>query len=201
MRRHNRRRRQAFRLGTIAVFGLAASTSSASAQDGQADLSVGYLNVSGSRHGVIVQASMALTPRWSIVGEFDMSNGPDSGCSVGCGPNFRDIAGLGGFRFAWHPTVRFAPFWQILAGGLHSKAEDYYVDYCCGLGRRLQPGFTVGYLALQPGGGVTAMVTPRFGLRAQAGLQLAIPDQSQWEGMSIFPRVAVSGVIRLGSIR
>ena len=120
MRQHNRRRRQAFRLGTIAVFGLVASTSSASAQDGQADLSVGYLNVSGSRHGVIVQASMALTPRWSIVGEFDVSNGPDSGCSVG-GPDFRDIAGLGGFRFAWHPTVRFAPFWQILAGGLHSR--------------------------------------------------------------------------------
>ena len=34
-----------------------------------------------------------------------------------------------------------------------------------------------------------------------AGVQVAIPDQSKWEGISIFPRVVVGGVIRLGRAR
>ena len=41
-------------------------------------------------------------------------------------------------------------------------------------------------------------LTPRFGLRAQTDFQIAIPDQSKWEGISIFRRVVVGGVIRLG---
>ena len=98
-------------------------------------------------------------------------------------------------------TPRVSPFWQVLAGGLHSKAGDYYVDYCCNLGRRLEPGYTIDYLALQPGGGVTIMLTPRIGVRAQADFQVAIPDQSKWEGISIFPRVVMGGVIRLGRTR
>jgi hypothetical protein len=94
-----------------------------------------------------------------------------------------------------------SPFWQVLAGGLRSVAEDYDVDYCCDFDRRYQEGFTVNYLALQPGGGITVMVSPRFGIRSQADVQFAIPDQSQFEGMSMFPRVVAGGVIRLGSVR
>lgn len=186
-------------MGAMMTTGLMVAISPASAQDArQTDLSVGYLNVSGSMQGGNVQMSVQMTRRWSLVGEFDGSYGRD--CS-GCDPDYRDLAGLGGVRFAWHPTVRFSPFWQVLAGGLHSTAGDYYVDYCCGLGRRFQPGFTVNYLALQPGGGMTVMVTPRFGIRAQGDVQFAIPDQSQWEGIPIFPRVVVGAVIRLGSGR
>lgn len=88
-----------------------------------------------------------------------------------------------------------------MAGGLHSEAPEYYVDYCCNLGRRLEPGYTINYLVIQPGGGVTYMVTPRFGMRAQADLQLAIPDQREWEGYALFPRVVAGGVIRLGRTR
>ena len=85
----------------------------------------------------------------------------------------------------------------MLGGGLHSTAGDYMVDYCCGLGRRLQKGYSVSYIALQPGVGMTFMMTPRFGLRVQGDAQFAIPDQSQFEGMSIFPRVTTGLVVRL----
>ena len=42
------------------------------------------------------------------------------------------------------------------------------------------------------------MVTPRVGIRTQADLQLAIPNQSQYEGMTAFPRVTIGGVFRFG---
>lgn len=199
----NKRRQQAFRMvrvfGIVAMTGLAAAVSPASAQNvQQVDLSAGYLNVNGSMHGVNAQVSAQISRRWSLVGEFDRSSGQD--CQ-GCDPTYHDLAGLGGVRFAWHPSRRIEPFWQVLVGGLHSVADGYYAQYCCGLGRQYEEGFTVNYLALQPGGGVTVMVTPRFGIRAQADFQFAIPDQSQWEGMSTFPRVVAGGVIRLGSAR
>ena len=201
---HNRRshRGQALRwclkVGLIWTIGFIIVARPASAQDShQTDVSTGNV-YAGSMNGWYIQLSAPMTRRWSLVGQLDGSYGPD--CSD-CEPNYRDLAGLGGVRFTWHPSVRVSPFWQVLAGGLHSRAEDYYADYCCGLGRQYQKGFTVNYLALQPGVGVTVMVTPRFGVRAHADVQFAIPDQSQWEGMSIFPRVAVGGVIRLGSGR
>jgi hypothetical protein len=65
--------------------------------------------------------------------------------------------------------------------------------------RVTEPELTIDYLALQPGGGVTMMLTPRLGFRAQADLQFGIPDQSEWEGISGFPRVTIGGVVRLGS--
>jgi hypothetical protein len=178
---------------------LAALTSPVFAQDvSQADVSVGYLNVNRTMQGVNVQVTLPMTEHWNFVGEISRASGAD--CPR-CEPKYRDTSILGGFRYAWHPTRRISPFWQIMAGGLHSKAADYYADYCCNLGRRLEPGFTIGYLAIQPGGGVTYMVTPRFGMRGQADFLFAIPDQSEWEGYSLFPRVVASGVIRLGRTR
>ena len=146
--------------------------------------------------GGSIQLTVPVAERWNIVGEFDVARGRD--CS-GCEPAYRDFAGLGGVRYVWRPSVRFTPFWQVLAGGLRSTASDYYADYCCGLERRLQQGFTVDYFALQPGGGVTTMISPRLGIRAQADVLFAIPDQSKWEGVSIFPRVVVGAVIRLAA--
>jgi hypothetical protein len=35
----------------------------------------------------------------------------------------------------------------------------------------------------------------------QTDLQFAIPDQSEYEGLSIFPRVTVGAVVRLGGGR
>lgn len=64
-----------------------------------------------------------------------------------------------------------------------------------------EEGETVDYVAIQPGVGFTVMVTPRVGLRMQTDLQFAIPDQSEYEGLSIFPRVTVGVVVRLGGGR
>lgn len=201
MRNDTGPRGQGFRLvlisGIVATISVTVAASPASAQAvRQVDLSAGYLNVQESMHGVNVHASTGITRRWSLVGEFDGSNGEDPECSVGCGPNYRDVALLGGVRFAWHPTVRISPFWQVLGGGLHSTAADYYVDYCCGLGRRYQPRYTMNYLALQPGGGITIMLTPRFGIRAQTDVQWAVTSKFGGGG-SIFPRVVAGGVVRL----
>ena len=55
--------------------------------------------------------------------------------------------------------------------------------------------------AIQPGVGFTVILTPRVGLRMQTDLQFAIPDQSEYEGLSIFPRVTVGAVVRLGGGR
>lgn len=182
-------------MGSIATIGVMAVASPASAQDArQTDVSTGYLNV-GSMNGWYVQLSAPMTRRWSLIGQVDRSDGPD--CS-GCDPDYHDVTGLGGIRFAWQPNDRVSPFWQVLAGGLNSRADGYYAEYCCGIGRQYQPELTVNYFALQPGGGMTVMVTPRFGIRVQGDLQFAIPDQSQWEGVSIFPRFVAGGVIRLG---
>ena len=201
MRNDTRLRGQGFRLvlisGIVVTIGVIVAAAPASAQAvRQLDLSAGYLNVNGSMHGVNVHMSTGITRGWSLVGEFDGSHGEDPECSVGCGPNYRDEALLGGVRFAWHPTVRISPFLQVLGGGLHSTAGAYYVDYCCGLGRRDQQGYTVNYLALQPGGGVTIMVTPRFGVRAQTDVQWGVTNKFGGGG-SIFPRVVAGGVVRL----
>ena len=45
---------------------------------------------------------------------------------------------------------------------------------------------------------MTLNVTTRFGIRTTFDFQMAIPDQSEYEGFSIFPRAVVAGVIRLG---
>jgi hypothetical protein len=42
------------------------------------------------------------------------------------------------------------------------------------------------------------MMTPRVGLRMQTDLQFAVPDQSEYEGMTVFPRVTIGAVFRLG---
>ena len=166
---------------------------------GQAEVAVGFLrNIGGTMQGVNVQAALPLGEHWHLVGEINRSTGAD--CS-GCEPQFRDTSILGGARYSWYPSRSASPFWQVLVGGLHSKADDYSLEYCCGLGTRLHPGYTIDYLAFQPGGGVTFTVTPRFGIRAQADALIGIPDQREWEGISIFPRVVVTGVIRLGRTR
>lgn len=64
-----------------------------------------------------------------------------------------------------------SPFWQVLAGGLHSRARG---SYCSFDGRCFAEEFSVSYFALQPGVGVTVMVTQRFGIRTQADVQFGI---------------------------
>jgi hypothetical protein len=180
----------------VGAIGFTGAATSLSAQDvDHVDVAVGYVNVGGSMHGVDVQVSKPLTPRWSFVADFDRSVGPD--CS-GCEPTYRDFAGFGGVRQTWHPTTRTTPYWQLLVGGLHSTSDGYTVEPCCGLGGRFQPGQTVNYFALQPGAGVTLMLSSRFGVRGEADWQIAIPDQSEFEGAMVRPRVVVGAVLRLG---
>jgi hypothetical protein len=179
------------------AIGLSIAATPASAQMAkEIDLSAGYLTT-GSMHGGNMQIAAELTRHWSLIGEVDLSQGRDC---AGCDPVYRDLAGLGGVRARWFRDARVSPFGQVLVGTLHSVAGDYYADYCCGIGRRLQNGYTVNYTAIQPGGGATIRVTPRIAIVAQADVQFAVPDQSQYEGMSIFPRIVTGDVIRLGSL-
>jgi len=165
----------------------------------QTDVSVGYLRP-GCMNGLNAQFSSEQTPRLGAVAEFNMAVGTD--CSAeGAPPRYKDFAILGGLRVSWYPSAKTTVFVQALGGFLHSTAGAYTTHYQASDGSTksyANPALTIDYLALQPGGGVTLMFTPRFGVRAQADLQYAIPDQSQWEGISIFPRVAAGGVVRLG---
>ena len=183
-------------VGAMLVTGLAVAVMPASAQDTrQIDLSAGYLNVNRSMHGANIQVSRPISRHWVMVGELNTSLGSDPRDDDYV---YRDLAGLAGVRHQWHPSTGMSPFWQVLAGGLHSRAKG---RYCYVDGRCFAEEFSVSYFALQPGVGVTVMVTPRFGIRSQADLQFAIPDQSKWEGMSVFPRVVAGAVVRLGSGR
>jgi hypothetical protein len=149
-------------------------------------------------HGWYAQLSTEVTPRFGLVAQVDGSYGPDE---PGEEPDYRDHAFLGGARFTYALTPRVAVFWQGLAGVLHSVAEAYSTAYERLDGTVVEirnDELTINYLALQPGGGATFMFTPRVGIRGHFDLQFAIPDQGAWEGISIFPRVAVGGVFRLG---
>ena len=138
-----------------------------------------------------------LTPHLAVLLEVDQSVGAD--CS-GCEPVYHDRAVLGGARYSWLRAGRFTPSVQMLAGVLHSRSDPYHADMIFGP-RSYVESETVDYFAVQPGAGFTVMVTPRVGLRMQTDLQVAIPNQSEYEGFSIFPRVTVGAVFRLGSGR
>jgi hypothetical protein len=157
------------------------------------DVSAGYLNVGGTMHGANVQLAAHVSDRVRLVGEFNTSRGTD--CDI-CQPEYRDKSWLAGARMAFLPTRKYSPFAQVLVGGLQSAYDDYSVPLCCGLPNRLEKGATVSYLALQPGGGLTAMLTRRFGVQSQVDVQFATAER--FEGISIFPRVIVGGVVRLG---
>jgi len=103
---------------------------------------------------------------------------------------------IGGVQRRWQSSPRVSPFWQVGVGALHSEGTTDTVDF---RGRPVHDTFTVNYLALQPGAGLTVMMTPRVGMRAQLDLQIAVPDQSQWEGVSAFVRPSIGVVARLGS--
>ena len=138
-----------------------------------------------------------LTPHVAVLFEVDRSTGADCG---GCEPVYHDLGVLGGVRFNWLRDRRVTPSVQLLAGMLHSRSDPYYADLIFGP-PYYEESETVNYFAIQPGAGFTVMVTPRVGLRMQTDLQFAIPDQSEYEGFSIFPRVTVGAVVRLGGGR
>src|SRR5262245_37678740 len=161
------------------------------------DLSASYLTVGGTMHGWSADVSQAITPRVGVVLEVNRSIGADC---AGCEPVYRDLSVLGGVRFNWLRDKRVSPSFQVLAGALHSKSDPYYADLIFGP-PYYEESETVKYLALQPGVGVTFMVTPRVGFKMQTDLQFAIPDQSEYEGISVFPRVTVGAVFRLGGGR
>lgn len=156
-----------------------------------ADVSVGVLTVNGTMFGVNVQVTKPLSGNWSLVGEVDWSRGSDPGDDSYI---FQDVAGLGGFRYNFRPARTVSPFWQIMAGGLTSKGVG---SWCTVSGRCSADSFRMNYLALQPGGGVTAMLTPRFGVRAQFDVQFAVG----YEHVGVFPRAAIGAVIALGPDR
>jgi hypothetical protein len=178
-------------LGALA---LAVPPSSASAQDDrQTDVSAGYLNVQRTMHGWYAQLSTEVTRHFGFVAQVDGSYGPDS---PGEEPDYRDHAFLGGARFTYRLTPGVSVFFHGLGGLLYSVAGAYSYEVLS-LGRVVVISYDdtpTTYLALQPGGGGTFMVTRRFGIRAQADVQFAFAG----EGVAMFPRVAAGGVVRIG---
>lgn len=160
-------------------------------------VSAGVLTT-GTMQGATFQVHAPLTPRFSVVGEVNRSRGRD--CDD-CGPVYNDTSVLAGVRVGAAKPRRVSAFGQVLVGGLHSVAGSYTDVYCCGIGPRTEPGYTIDYLAVQPGGGFTVRLTPRVALQTQADLQFAVPDQQQWEGASVFPRMTVGATVRLGRVR
>lgn len=197
--------RQIFRIASVALLGLAAGATAASAQNApQSDVSGGYFIISDSMDGWYANVSGKMTPHLSLVGQFDSSSGQD--CET-CRQTYHDMAGLGGVRLSWHPGLRVSPFFQVLAGALHSAVDGYYYETVTGYDptskqwifkQAYQAPYSIEYAAIQPGGGATVMITPRFGMRAQTDFQIAMPDSSKYEGISLFPRFMVGGVVRLG---
>ena len=162
------------------------------------ELGGGFLNVMGTMNGGNAQVGLRLNDRWTLVGEVNAAKGRD--CRD-CDQLFKDVSALAGVRANWRPRRQVTLFTQILVGGLHSEAEGYAWETTFANNRVVrgyEEGFTVNYLAVQPGVGATIMMTPRVGLRLQTDIQLAIPDQSEYEGYSLFPRTTVGGVARLG---
>ena len=152
----------------------------------------------GTMPGANAQISFPLSDRWSLVGELNVASGRE--CD-GCDRRFNDFSVLGGVRANWWPTRRVSVSTQVLAGGLHSRGEGYSWSTTFANGRTVggyEEAFTVNYVAVQPGAGATLMITPRIGIRLQTDLQVAIPDQDEFEGISVFPRTVVGTVIRLG---
>ena len=178
-RRVSTARLRRFLTGGLAVtMGFTVAISSASAQNArQTDVAIayvtaGYLGYDYSVQGWNVQLSAQRTRRWTLVGEFGYERE---------NPNRRGWAGLGGGRFGRRLATRVSPFWQILVGGLHETGVGYRKE-------------TINSLAVQPGGGMTLTVTPRFGVRIQADLRFGI--YGEVSGLS---RVVAGGVMRLGN--
>ena len=174
-----------------------ASTSAFAQDERPFEVAGGYLSVGGTMHGWSAEVSKAITPHLAVLFEVDRSIGADC---AGCEPVYHDLGVLGGVRYNWLRGGRFSPSMHVLAGVLHSKSDSYYADLIFGP-PYYEEGETVDYFAIQPGVGFTVMVTPRVGLRMQTDLQFAIPDQSEYEGLSIFHRVTVGAVVRLGGGR
>ena len=183
------------------LFGICLGNSGATAlaqSDTAIELGGGFLNVMGTMNGGNAQVGGRLNDRWTLVGEVNLAKGRE--CRD-CEHVFKDVSALAGVRAHWQPRPRLTLFTQMLVGGLHSRAEGYAWETTFANNRVVsgyEEGFTVNYLAMQPGVGATIMVNSRVGLRLQTDVQLAIPDQSEYEGYSVFPRTTVGAVIRLG---
>jgi hypothetical protein len=136
-------------------------------------LTAGYLGYGYALHGWTVELTARKTPSWMLVGDVDWFSED--------GARHRGLAGLGGGRFVWRPAARISPFWQILAGVLRESGPG-----------RQQTRYS---FAVQPSLGMTAMITPRFGMRVQAGLQFDL--STEVGGQS---RVVAAGVIRFPDV-
>ncbi len=117
------------------------------------DVAAGYLNVSGTGHGGFGQLSVDMGRRWGVFGQVDATAAHDPGVDT---TMYRDLGVLGGVRYRWQPSRRVSPFWQLGVGVLHSKITSDYVDF---RGRPVHNTFTVNFQPIQPGGGVTVMMT------------------------------------------
>ena len=185
--------------GVLVGFCLVSAARTASAQsDTAVEIGGGFLNIMVTMNGGNAQVGLRLNDRWTLVGEVNAAKGRD--CRD-CDQLFKDVSALAGVRANWQPRRQVTLFTQMLVGGLHSKAEGYAWETTFANNRVVrgyEEGFTVDYLALQPGVGATLMMNSRVGLRLQTDVQLAIPDQGEYEGYSVFPRTTVGAVVRLG---
>jgi len=184
---------------TVITIGVSASTASAQASR-QVEVFGGYVNLPDYRslHGGSLQVSAGISPKWSVVLDVDAAyRHTRAFYEPHVGGEYRDlhIAGLAGFRRVIGRRGRLSGFGQILAGGLREKTFDICVNL--GRGRPCRPAedFSTRYFVVQPGLGATVMVTPRFGIRAQA--DIALTRTSEGYPMA-FVRAVAGGVIRFG---
>src|SRR5262245_798083 len=202
MNRHGLQRRGIGRfvgVGALA-FGVLFAAQPAAAQTAlRVDASAGYLSV-GSMSGWYAQVSAPTSAGFSLVGQFDVSNGPE--CAR-CRPDYHDKALLFGARFGGS-RARISPFVQVLGGVLQSKRDSYYYDTVVGYdpaskqwieGKQYSGEYQYDYMVLQPGAGLMLMLTQHVGIRAGGDFQFAFHE----EGVSMFPRLVAGGVIRFGT--
>lgn len=192
------------------VIAVSVSAPIATAQTkGQVELFGGYAHLLDYRslQGGSVQVSAGLSPQWAAVLDLDAEYRNvwyDYGkFHIVDAGHFRELhlAGLVGFRRTIGRPARLSGYWQALAGGLQEKLYD--VCNSGGNGRPCRPAedSSQGYFVIQPGLGVTAIVTPRFGIRAQGDLRVGAPDGRNYEYPFGWYRTVAGGFIRFGKPR
>lgn len=168
----------------------------AAAQEPRWDVGVGFARTS-CMNGAQGQLVAQRTTHFALVGEFGASFGADCDTTR---PRYRDFLFQGGARWSWNPGTKTSVFVHGMGGLLHSTAGRYTSSYLSG-GLRVpvnEPELTITYLAMTYGGGVTRMFTPRVGLWVQVDTLVGVPDQSEWEGVSMFGRATAGLTLAAG---
>jgi opacity protein-like surface antigen len=162
------------------------TASPAAAQEPAGELSVGYQFThagGGDDEGVnfplgwYVDFAKSIRPMFQVVGEV-------SGAHKSEGDEFEDVSGnvslnlltfMGGVRVASHNNPKVTPFGQVLFGAARTTAS---AEASAG-GASISFDDSESAFAMQIGGGVNAMVTPKVGVRVGVNYLRLFGDLSE----------------------